>query len=203
MARESTTQWNIITERDVSAALEEPAPPSAPPAPSPEDDAVVRPPQPPSPSGGGTPAPAPPGPPPPPAGTPKADDFWNRLMKGIPLPVIGGYLATADILNSVTDDESQGAREIVFWLVYLFFGVITPLFARRVLGVIRRRQLVLSTVAFLLWGFALGGPFDISFAWWAPWIGGIAVICSAVLLMVIEPASARDDPVPVPIPGPA
>lgn len=177
-------QWNIITQRDVTAANERLAPQSET---TPPDSAGGA-------GGEGVTGTVPPG-------TPVADDFWNRLMKGIPLPIIGGYLAVTDILNSVTDDSSQSAREIVFWLVFLFFTIITPFFGRNVLKVTRKRQLTLSTAAFVIWAFALGGPFELTLSWWAPWMGGIAVICSAVLLMVIEPASDQDEPVPVPVPA--
>jgi hypothetical protein len=168
-------EWNIVTQRDVNAAVERQA----------ESTAATE---------------ATDGPPPPPAGTPTADDFWNRLMKGIPLPVIGGYLAASDILNSVTDTSSQRAREVAFWLVFLFFVTMTPLFAKRILKVTRRRQRMVSAAAFATWGFALGGPFDISFGWWAPWMGALAVILGATLLWVIDPASEKDDPIPVPVP---
>lgn len=193
----SAMEWNIVTQRDVDAAVrrltvdQAAAPEEV--GPDPVDaggqsaGADIN-----RPAGGRAPGA--------PAGTPEPDDFWNRLMKGIPLAVIGGYLATTDILNSVTDDGSQRAREIVFWLVFLFFTIMTPLFARRILKVKRRRQLALSTAAFVIWAFALGGPFDISFDWWAPWMGGIAVICSALMLMVIEPAGEADELVPVLVP---
>jgi hypothetical protein len=178
-------EWNIITQKDVAAAQEARAAATEPPAADGAD------------AGAGAPPAAPPGPPAPPPGTPTADDFWNRLMKAIPLVVIGGYLAASGVLTAITDPGRT--EKIAFWLVFAFFLVITPLFHSRVLKVTRRRQLWISTVAFALWAFALGGPFDVTFGGWAPWMGSLAVICGAILIWVIDPASQEDAPVPLPV----
>jgi len=57
-------------------------------------------------------------PPAPPAGTPTADDYWNRLLKYIPIEVIGVYLAASDAVSSVT---GHTRREVVLWII---FGVV-------------------------------------------------------------------------------
>lgn len=112
----------------------------------------------------------------PPAGTPTADDYWNRLLKYIPIDVIGVYLAATGAVSSVSGHTK---REAVLWIIFGVVLVVTPIYLRNVAGVVRSRQLAISAAAFAVWAFALGGPFAESWSGYEPWMGSLAIILSA------------------------
>lgn len=150
---------NVITEADVQA-LTQPSVPSKPRA-------------------AAEPAGEPAAPPPPPPGTPTADDFWSRLLKYIPIEVIGAYLAATGLVSAAS---SHRTREIILWIIFSVALVMTPVYLRKLGGVVRTRQLLVSAAAFAVWAFALGGPFAESWSGYEPWMGSIAVILSAFVL---------------------
>ncbi len=122
-------------------------------------------------------------PPAPPAGTPTADDYWNRLLKYIPIEVIGVYLAATDAVASVT---GHAKRETVLWIIFGFVLAVTPIYLRNVAGIVRSGQLMISAVAFVVWAFALGGPFPESWSGYESWMGALAVILSAFVLGALK-----------------
>jgi hypothetical protein len=122
-------------------------------------------------------------PPAPPAGTPTADDYWNRLLKYIPIEVIGVYLAASDAVASVTGHTK---RETVLWIIFGVVLAVTPIYLRNVVGIVRPRQLIISAVAFAVWAFALGGPFAESWSGYESWMGALAIILSAFVFGALK-----------------
>jgi hypothetical protein len=59
---------------------------------------------------------------------------------------------------------------------------MTPVYLRKLAGVVRVQQLLLSAGAFAVWAFALGGPFAETWSGYELWMGSIAVILSAFVL---------------------
>ncbi|HZZ78827.1 MAG TPA: hypothetical protein VFE62_09935 [Gemmataceae bacterium] len=86
-----------------------------------------------------------------------ADRYKDRIVKLIPGEVVAVYLFVAGLI-AATDSEQvpQGPLLTVVFLVLL--GLTWPYLAR-VAGVSNRLQLAISTVAFVVWVFSLGGPF--------------------------------------------
>ncbi|MDH3588898.1 MAG: hypothetical protein OEQ74_05805 [Gammaproteobacteria bacterium] len=85
----------------------------------------------------------------------EVDAYADKLLKLIPAEVIGVYLAMTSIL--------QGAGNIhapVPWLVFIFGIFATWFYLRFTLKVKETRQLVLTALAFCIWAFTIGGPFE-------------------------------------------
>lgn len=98
---------------------------------------------------------------------PKPDDYQSRLLKYIPAEVVAVYLTLEGIVKSAADQQ--------IWLLWVIFGLLligTPLYLWRVAKVPRKVQLSISTIAFAVWIFALGGPFA-SQTWYEPVYGAI------------------------------
>jgi hypothetical protein len=91
--------------------------------------------------------------------TPQApDDYRAKLMKYIPGEVVSLYVALEAVVktSSTSPAQAQGA----YWLVFGVCLIGTPLYLWRLGKVHKSAQLLISTVAFAVWVFALGGPFD-------------------------------------------
>ena len=93
----------------------------------------------------------------PPGAPPPADDFLGRLVKYIPTEIIALYVAVTGL---VPKSDAHPALMLIFIAclvltpIYLWFGTRDP--AKAVPYV----QIVLATIGFAVWSFALGGPFE-------------------------------------------
>jgi hypothetical protein len=86
----------------------------------------------------------------------KVDDYKTKLMKYIPAEVIGLYVALEGIVKSSATDGRQEA----YWFIFVVGLIVTPLYLWRIGKVDKSVQLLISTLAFAVWVFALGGPFE-------------------------------------------
>lgn len=110
----------------------------------------------------------------------RADAYSDRLLKYVPAEVIALYLALEAIVRGHT-----GAAGIEW--VALAAGVVgTPLYLYRKGHVTRRTQLVISTLAFLVWVLAIGGPFS-NMSWYSPAYGAVLLIIFTFFVPLIEP----------------
>ena len=108
------------------------------------------------------------------------DDYTSRLLKYVPTEVIALYLTLASLIRS-----GQEVGVSWEWFIFLVGVIATPLYLWRLQRVRKTLQLVLSTVAFAVWVFAIGGPFA-QLAWYAPVYGGILLCIYTFLIPVIE-----------------
>jgi len=110
------------------------------------------------------------------ASAPVQDNFafyLERLMRLIPADVIGMYLAGVAVIP-----EGQRLGSVI-WAIFCLAGVI----ALRAWGTAdaRREQptdwvhVTVSAVAFIVWVYALGGPFK-GFNLYLPWLASLLVL---------------------------
>ncbi len=88
--------------------------------------------------------------------------YLINLVKLIPAEILALYT----ISMSFTPATLVGALFVAIPLM-----IITPLYLVFAMGVKSPAQVIVSTVAFAAWLFALGGPF-IYFSWYQPWMAG-------------------------------
>ena len=121
------------------------------------------------------------------------DDGWGEAVtKLIPVEVVAAYLAAVQILSGIELNQSV---EIAQWILFAVGMVATVLYMLATWDtdpVIRREelryawpQLLIAIGAFAVWAFAVGTPFGL-FAWYAEWMGGLALIVGALLLAAIN-----------------
>src|SRR2546427_5706608 len=84
----------------------------------------------------------------------KPDTWKERLFKYIPSEVVTLYLG----LNTIVA-TAQDAPSWLYWVIFAPGLTGTWWYMSRFQGVTSRKQLVISTIAFAVWIFALGGPF--------------------------------------------
>jgi len=106
---------------------------------------------------------------------PTTDGYLDRLAKYIPAEIVGLYLFAAGVIP-----QTGGGRPVTaLWIVFGVCFALTPAY----MYVVTRReghgkalwlQVVLATIAFPVWVFAIGGPF-LSVAWYQSWIASIVL----------------------------
>ncbi|OGA55625.1 MAG: hypothetical protein A3G81_20305 [Betaproteobacteria bacterium RIFCSPLOWO2_12_FULL_65_14] len=84
----------------------------------------------------------------------KPDTYRDRLFKYIPAEVVTLYLGLSGVLATAAD-----APQFLHWVIFFAGLVGTPFYLLTAQNVTSRTQLVISTLAFAVWVFALGGPF--------------------------------------------
>jgi len=111
---------------------------------------------------------------------PERDNYLSRLVKYIPAEVVALYLTIDPLLRKGYPQELQ-------WALLLFGLVVTPFYLMRLGNVRKTQQLVISTLAFAVWVFAIGGPFG-ALDWYIkyPACPAIAVSVYTFLVPLIE-----------------
>lgn len=109
----------------------------------------------------------------------KADNYLSQVLKYIPTEIVMTYISIEGILRS-----AYKGKEHILLYVAIAMMIITPLWLWRVSRVNSRAQLVLSTLSFIMWLFAMGGPFTYM-KWYEPALGAIALPLFTLLAPII------------------
>jgi hypothetical protein len=95
------------------------------------------------------------------------DEYKDRLVKYIPGDVIAIYLTMTTVLSSASHTALQ------WWLSWVVFGamaVCTPLYLSAAAKINDTKQIIVSSIAFVVWACSLGAPpFEPThISWWDP-----------------------------------
>lgn len=119
----------------------------------------------------------------------RVDSYFDKLVKYIPTDIVGAWIAIIGLVKSA-DDIPQNA---LLWGLFVFFVLLTGLWTLRQTSEPKkppaRIQTLISTGAFIVWGFALGEPFS-SLSWYHPVYGSIALIMYSLIVPLINPSES-------------
>lgn len=103
------------------------------------------------------------------------DDYPSRLLKYIPAEVVALYVAATGIVPAAHPKHFP-----YLWAIFVFCAIATPVYmfitARD--EVTKKpiwKQIVLATLAFPVWAYALGGAFT-SLTWYDPLAGSLMLM---------------------------
>jgi hypothetical protein len=109
------------------------------------------------------------------------DEYFDRLLKYIPGEVVACYLLVAELMGKLAGKEQQ----IIHWLVFAIFCLLTYLYLWKKLHVTKVQQLIISVFAFVVWVFALGGPFAL-YGWYDALYGAILLPVYTLTVAIFE-----------------
>ena len=115
----------------------------------------------------------------------KPDEYLARLLKYIPSEIIALYLTLDPLVRPSSISSIQTDSIVIHWLVFIICVISTPIFLKRIQKVDRVSQLIISTIAFTVWIFAIGGPF-VYLSWYKPLYGGILLPIYTTLVPLLE-----------------
>lgn len=110
-------------------------------------------------------------------------EYAKRLLKNIPSEFVGAYIAINGLLSAAATPN---------WIAWIIFGVLLilcPIWLRFGQDVKKAWQLVLSTVAFIIWAMTVPGAFDV--VPFAATIGGALVI---IYSGIVAPLASKNLP---------
>lgn len=99
----------------------------------------------------------------------KPDDYLTRIIKYIPSEVVALYITLYGVASAAETEIPFG---LMTWLIFIVGVLGTVLYLWRVAKVNDRSQIFISTGAFVVWVFALGGPFS-NLSWYHPVYGAL------------------------------
>jgi hypothetical protein len=90
----------------------------------------------------------------------KKDDALTRVAKLVPTEIVAGYIPLVAAAEAIAGDSG---RKFSFSLGAFFLGlVLTPIylwFTGKPKNWVQKLSVLISTIAFVLWAYLLGGPF--------------------------------------------
>jgi hypothetical protein len=112
----------------------------------------------------------------------KIDDYLTRLLKYIPAETVAIWTVLSGIIIGA---GSAIATEPVMWLIFIAIAILTPLYLWRITKVTNGLQIGISTVAFVVWVFALGGPFAL-YTWYNPIYGALLLPIVTFAIPIVQ-----------------
>jgi len=114
------------------------------------------------------------------------DDYVGRLLKYIPAEIVGFYLAAAGLISPSPGAPYYNGLWLVFGLgfilVPIYFWITTSRQGKPALW----SQIILATIAYPIWVFAIGGPFTY-FGWYRSSIASVLLVFATVVFGLYKP----------------
>ena len=118
--------------------------------------------------------------------TEKPDDYVGRLAKYIPAETVAFYLAASGALPGAPDSPNVIGQWVVFGLGFvitvLYFVVVTKRQGKPPLW----SQIVFPTIAYVVWVFAIGGPFK-ALPWYSSAVASITLMFVTTVFGLYKP----------------
>jgi hypothetical protein len=119
-------------------------------------------------------------------GGPDVDKFWDRVIKNIPADIVGAWVAVTGLISSATDVPTS----TILWITFVFGIVLTFVWTWRQTSEPGKKpaltQTFISTGSFIVWVFALGGPFA-TMDFYRPLYGSLLLIGYSLLVSIPIP----------------
>ncbi len=99
----------------------------------------------------------------------QADTYTDRLVKYIPSEIITLYVTLEGVVRARFSGVQPEAYSGWLWGIFVIGLVATPLYLVRVAKVSKTSQLLLSSLAYVIWVIAVGTPFKTIAGWDSLW----------------------------------
>jgi hypothetical protein len=117
----------------------------------------------------------------PPPGSAPGDKYADRLLKYIPAEVVALYVGLSALLAA-----ASGAPPFLAWVIFAVGVVGTAVYVIRSQPPPSLVHVAISIIAFIVWVFALGGPF-LQLPWYMPIYGALLLPIYTFFVAFIEP----------------
>ncbi|QKQ77501.1 hypothetical protein [Nostoc sp. TCL240-02] len=116
----------------------------------------------------------------------KLDSYFEKLIKYVPTEIVGGWIATTGLIKGAINIPIN----TILWILLVIFTGLTALYILKQTSEPKKplalKQTGISTIAFIVWVFALGEPFD-SLSFYNPVYGSILLILYNLTIPLINP----------------
>ena len=116
----------------------------------------------------------------------RLDGYFDKLIKYIPTEIVGGWIAMTGLIKGASNIPTN----TILWILFVIFIGLTAVYIiqqtfepKKPLAI---KQTSISTIAFMVWVFALGEPFN-SLSFYNPVYGSILLILYNLTIPLINP----------------
>ena len=114
------------------------------------------------------------------------DTYFDKVIKFIPADIVGAWIAVTGLISS--DDGAP--QSTLLWITFAVGAVLTLFWTLKQTSVPKKKPAItqagLSTGAFIVWIFALGGPFA-TLSFYRPLYGSLALIFYTLAVGLVTP----------------
>jgi hypothetical protein len=116
-----------------------------------------------------------------------SNEYFERVAKYIPGEILAGYLTINGIVQSV-DAAKEAALPYAAWAVFGLCLVLTPVYFNSMAqpGQPKKLHMFVSTIAFVVWAYALGGVFALA-GIYRPWLASLILVAFTLVSGAIKP----------------
>lgn len=119
-------------------------------------------------------------------GAPAADTYFDKVVKYIPADIVAAWVA----VNGLIQSASGAPNTALLWVAFVVGVILTAAWTWKQTSAPNKppaiTQIVISTVAFIVWVFAMGGPFQ-SLGFYQPLYGSLLLILYTLVVGLINP----------------
>lgn len=116
----------------------------------------------------------------------KLDGYFDKLLKYIPTEIVGGWIAITGLIRSASGIPNN----TILWILLIVFTGLTAAYIFQQTFDPKKppavKQTTISSIAFIVWVFALGEPFN-SLIFYRPIYGSILLIVYNLTIPLINP----------------
>lgn len=124
-------------------------------------------------------------------GSVPVDTYFDRVVKYIPADIVSAWVFVSSVINSSSDDLPKA---VVLWIAFGCGVVLTALWTLKQTAQPKKppavKQTLISTGAFAVWVFALGGPF-VNLAVYRPLYGSLVLVLYTLLVALVVPKERK------------
>ena len=114
------------------------------------------------------------------------DTYFDKVIKYIPADIVGAWVAVTGLISS----DAGAPQSLLLWVTFLAGAVLTLLWTLKQTFVPKKKpaitQALLSTGSFIVWVFALGGPFA-TLGFYRPLYGSLLLMFYTLAIGLVTP----------------
>lgn len=114
------------------------------------------------------------------------DTYVDKIIKYIPSDVVAAWVAATGLIAGAANIP----KTTLLWICFAAGAIITPFWVLRQTGTPsgppQYKHAAVSTVSFIVWVFALGGPFA-TLSWYNPIYGSLLLIFVTLAIGLVDP----------------
>jgi len=114
------------------------------------------------------------------------DGYFDKLFKYIPADIVGAWLFASGAIKAASGVPATTLLWIVFAVLLAFTPIWIWQWTKKPGEPTATTQIVISTIAFAVWIFALGGPFA-RLGFYHPIYGSLLLVFYSLVVAMINP----------------
>lgn len=115
------------------------------------------------------------------------DTYWDRVIKYIPSDIVAAWTVVTGLINT----DPTAPQNTLLWIFFVIFILVTALWVWKQTSEHNKptaiSQITVSSLSFVVWVFALGGPFATLEGFYRPLYGSLVLVVYSLIVGLVVP----------------